>query len=174
MATIVENNVAHIVQRINVIWGKKPGKKTLQKLIFLMEEKGVALGFDYGLHFYGPYSRAVEAVTDFLSAEGIIEFDYSGQSHSMSVNNEEFQVMPSELSCEQQELIDELIEKFNGSSPSELELLTTAIYAYNHLEDKSGESVVKGVQKIKGEKYSREQIQSTMRELPYFGKSLLQ
>ena len=54
--TKVSNNVAYIIKRINEEWGKKPGKKILQKMVFLIEEKGIDLGYEYGLHFYGPYN----------------------------------------------------------------------------------------------------------------------
>ena len=51
---IIADNAAHIVKRINDIWGKKPGKKTLQKLVYLIQQKGINLNYDYGIHFYGP------------------------------------------------------------------------------------------------------------------------
>lgn len=173
MMTNISNNAAYIIKRINEIWEKEPGKKTLQKIVFLIEQKGIDLGYEYGLHFYGPYSGTLDAVTTFLSADGVIEFDYSGYSHLMSINEENFTVGPDGLSNEQRKTIDELIEYFRGWSPSELELLTTAIYAYNHLEDKSKTSIINGVQKIKGLKYSKEQIQHSLKELAYFNKPIL-
>ena len=168
--TGISNNAAYIIKRINDIWDEKPGKKTLQKIVFLIEKKGVNLGYDYGLHFYGPYSGALDAATAFLSADGVIEFDYSGYSHLMSIDEESFIVEPKGLSAEQLSQIDELIERFKGQSPSELELLTTAIYAYDHLDNKSKESIISGVQKIKGSKYSVEHIQRSLKNLEYFGK----
>ncbi|RCX08904.1 hypothetical protein DFR58_14015 [Anaerobacterium chartisolvens] len=168
--TGILNNAAYIIKRINDIWGEKPGKKTLQKMVFLIEQKGINLGYDYGLHFYGPYSGALDAAATFLSTDGVIEFDYSGYSHLMSIDEKNFAVEADGLSVEQVRQIDELIERFKGQSPSELELLTTAIYAYDHLENKSKESVISGVQKIKGQKYSIDQIQRSLKNFKYFGK----
>ena len=37
-----------------------PCKKTLQKIVFLIEAKHVNIGCDYGIHFYGPYSADPE------------------------------------------------------------------------------------------------------------------
>lgn len=171
--TTITNNAAYIIKKINDLWGEKPGKKTLQKMVFLIEQKGVDLGYEYGLHFYGPYSGALDATTTFLSADGVIEFDYSGYSHLMSINETHFTVKHDGLSSEQQKTVDELIKNFKGQSPSELELLTTAIYAYDHLEDKSKENIIKGVQKIKGSKYSKEQIQLSLEKFSYFNKPIL-
>ncbi len=168
----ISNNAAYVVKRINDIWNEKPGKKTLQKLVFLIEQKGINLGYDYELHFYGPYSGTLDAITTFLSSDGVINFDYSGYSHLMSVNEENFNVSPEGLSSEQKSTIDDLIKHFCGQSPSELELLTTAIYAYNHLEDKLKENVIGGVQKIKGSKYSKEQILRSLEHFAYFEKSI--
>ncbi len=171
--TSISNNAAYVIKRINDIWGEKPGKKILQKMIYLIEQKGIDLGYEYGLHFYGPYSAILDAATTFLSADGVIEFDYSGLSHLMSIDEKNFFVKPNGLSTEQLKEIDVLIEHFQGQSPSELELLTTAIYAYDHLENKSKESIINGVQKIKGLKYSKEQIQHSLDDLEYFNIKLL-
>ena len=170
MKTNISDNAAYIIKRIKDITGKPPGKKTLQKLVFLIEQKGINLDYDYGLHFYGPYSRILDNTTTYLSADGVIDFDYSGYSHTMSIDEDKFNVEPKGLSEEQLEEIDELIERFQGQSPSELELLTTAIYAYNNLKDKSKESIINGVQKIKGQKYSVEQIQCSLEKFKYFNK----
>jgi hypothetical protein len=57
-------------------------------------------------------------------------------------------------------------------TPSELELLTTAMYAYDHLEDKSKANIISGVQKIKGSKYSRELIQRSLENFAYFNQPI--
>lgn len=170
--TEVSNNVAYIIKRINDVWSKKPGKKILQKMVFLIEEKVINLGYEYGLHFYGPYSATLDLDSKFLHADGVIAIDYSGPSHLMEINEKGFEVHSDGLSSKQQEEIDELLKRFQGQSPSELELLTTAIYAYNHLEDKSKENIIGGVKKIKGSKYSREQIEEALKELAYFEKNI--
>ena len=166
----VSNNAAYIIKRINDIWEEKPCKKALQKMVFLIEQKGIELGFDYGLHFYGPYSSLLDATTTFLSADGVIEFDYSGYSHLMSIDEKNFSLKPEGLSDQQINEIDNIIKHFKGNSASELELLTTAIYAYDHLDDKSLESVIKGVQKIKGAKYTEGHIKSSLENLTYFNR----
>ena len=165
-----ENNAAYIIKRINEIRGERPGKKVLQKMVFLMIEKGVPLNYDFGLHFYGPYSSPLNTETDFLYADGIIKIDYSGNSHKMEVD-ESVEVSSCGLTDEQKNNIDDVIEKFKDMSPSNLELLTTAIYAYNLLEDKSEESIINGVVKIKGTKYSTDDIRRSFKYFSFFNKS---
>ncbi len=97
MMASISNNAAYIIKRINDIWGEKPSKKTVQKIAFLIEQKDIDLGYEYGLHFYSPYSRTLDAATTFLSADGIIELDYSGYSHLMSINKN-FIIEPDGLS----------------------------------------------------------------------------
>lgn len=164
---LIKNDVAYIIKRTNEIRDEKPGKKMLQKMVFLIKHKGIDLDYDYGLHFYGPYCVALDSETSSLSADGVILFDYSGCSHLMSVN-EEFTIQSEKLSDEQEKRIDDLVIYFKKWTPSDLELLTTAMYVYEHLEDKSKSSVIKGVEKIKGSKYSREKIEETIKSFSYF------
>lgn len=162
----IKNSIAFVIDNINKISHESPGKKTLQKIVFLIEKKGINLNCEYGLHFYGPYSATLDAQTSLLDDFGVIDFDYSGLSHRMKVN--EKCDIESELSTEQEDIVLELIERFKDRTPSELELLTTAIYAYENLEDKSKLSVINGVKKIKGNKYSEEQIKMAFDDFEYF------
>lgn len=162
------NNAAYVVSKINEFWQEKPGKKILQKIVYLIEQKGVKLGFEYELHFYGPYSSLLDEQIIFLSAEGIIEVEHSGLSHLLSVHDS-FQAIPEDISSNQMQKIEEVINHFKGKTPYELELLTTAIYAYNHLQGKSRNDVINGVKRIKGDKYSTDKINTTLEEFDFFG-----
>ena len=166
------DNVAYVIGRIKELWGEKPGKKALQKVVFLIQQKGVDLGYDYGLHFYGPYSAALDERTRFLSADGVVLFRYAGYHHLIGLNTDKYVVEPEELSSGELALVDEVIRRFQGRSASELELLTTAIYVYDHLVDRSKSEIIAGVQKIKGTKYSEEEIEAALDEFPYFGKHI--
>lgn len=170
MINKIDNNVAYIIKRINELGKIDPGKKVLQKMIFLMVEKGIPLNYEYGLHFYGPYCASLSIVTDYLHADGIIRINYTGNTHEMTLNDN-IDAAPIGLTPEHLQAIDDVIDNFVKMSPSELELLTTAIYAHTHLEDKSKKSVVGGVQKIKGEKYAPDMIYNSLNYFEYFEKS---
>ena len=59
----------------------RPVKKALQKTVFLIEQKGVSLGYDYVLHFYGPYCAELDQETAQLRTNGIIKFEYGQFGH---------------------------------------------------------------------------------------------
>jgi uncharacterized protein YwgA len=166
----MKNNVAYIIQKIGALYEGVPGKKALQKLVFLMQKKGLDLGYDYGLHFYGPYSGSLDAETMSLCMDGVVDIDYSGYSHKLSVNDR-YEAL-SALTPEEERTVDEVIGRYKAYKPAELELLTTAIYAYEHLREKSRANVMAGVKKIKGEKFSDAEIEEAMREFSYFGIKL--
>jgi len=166
----MQSNVAFIIKNIQSISGDCPGKKTLQKLVFLIEQKGIDLGCEYGLHFYGPYSAVLDAAASSLDEEGIISFDYSGYSHRMSVNPD--WDIKSEVSEDQEKTISDVLTRYKDWNPSKLELLTTAIYAYDNLQEKTRESVIGGVKKIKGSKYSQDEINNVIQEFSYFNKEI--
>lgn len=166
------NNVAYIIKEISSITGHSPVKKALQKTVFLLETKGVDLGFDYTLHFYGPYCAELDHETTRLSSEGIIKFDYSRYGHKMSVSEEAIKTLETNLPSECLRTLKEVISRYKSKTPSDLELLTTAIYAHEYINAETKADVIETVKKIKGEKYNDTEIQWALEEFPYFGVSL--
>lgn len=162
------NNVAYIISRICTITGHSPVKKALQKTIYLLEEKGVQLGFDYVLHFYGPYCAELDDETKRLSSEGVIHFEYCRYGHKIKIDPEYEASLETDLSEPYPTLIQRVIERYKDKSPSELELLTTAIYAYKHTDGKTRDGVAANVKKIKGKKYGDQEIAWALNEFPYF------
>lgn len=157
-ASIMINSAA-IVSIIKKLTTKKsaPCKKTLQKIIFLIEAKHIDLGCDYGIHFYGPYSSDLDFAIRELNDEGILNIEYTAMEHNISV------VDDSAIDDYQNEIVDKVIEEFGADSPSELELLATALYVYIQIRDQS--KVKDGVIKIKGAKYSSQRIDKAILRL---------
>ncbi|MCL1883664.1 MAG: Panacea domain-containing protein [Defluviitaleaceae bacterium] len=170
MMSKIENSTAYVIKRIKTLKGENPGKKALQKLVFLMVEKGIPLNYEFGIHFYGPYCDSLSMEINSLRAYDVVNIVESGYSHKINVNDS-IEILPSGLTDEHIQAVDDVIIKFKNMSPSDLELLTTAIYAYNHLEDKSKESVTAGVKKIKGEKYPDDKIRLSLNDFAYFNKA---
>lgn len=141
-------------------------------MVYLLEQKGINLGFNYILHFYGSYCAELDQETARLSYEGILHFDYSGYGHKMSIDSN-YKITPeNNLSSQNLDTIQELIKRYKDKSPSDLELLTTAIYAYEHIESKTKNEVIKNIKKIKGEKNNNQEIMWAINEFPYFEISL--
>ena len=60
---------------------QEPGKKMVQKLLYLMERKGIKLNLNYAIHFYGPYSSALDDALHALEAQGVINITVDHLTH---------------------------------------------------------------------------------------------
>ena len=159
------NNHA-IINIVNRITEKNspPCKKTLQKIVFLIQAKQIDLGCDYGIHFYGPYSADLDFAVRELSDEGILRINYTPMEHLISVADTSI----LELEPYSDATVNEVIDEFAKDTPSELELLATSLYVY--LQTKKDVSAVKpGVMKIKGSKYSEKRIDAAIDRLARTG-----
>ena len=163
----MNDNIAYVIGTIESLTGQPPVKKMLQKIVYLLEEKGVDLNCNYTLHFYGPYSARLDAKTLELSSEGAIAFDYSGYGHKMSIE-QNYEVEPS-LTKDELTIIESVISRYKEKTPSDLELLTTTIYAKKYTDAKSKDDIINNVKIIKGNKYPDTEIEWAIKEFPYFG-----
>ena len=158
---MVDNNaIVNVISRITKNNGA-PCKKTLQKIVFLIEAKKIELGCDYGIHFYGPYSADLDFAVRELNDEGILKLDYTPMEHLISVTDDS--LGDGDVGAEANAVIDE----FSKESPSELELLATALYVYLQVRDVTR---IRGeVIKIKGSKYSNSRIDKAIEHLKASG-----
>lgn len=156
------NNTAitYIVKKISDINGA-PCKKTLQKMVFLIEKKNIDLGCRYGIHFYGPYSADLDFAVRELCDEGVLEIQYTPLEHRITVSDE------AKKNEYHNDMIDEIIAEFAKDTASELELLATALYVYQTDNNKS--EVLPRVIKIKGTKYSNQRINNAIQRLEHTG-----
>lgn len=138
----------------------EPGKKMLQKLMYLMERKGVNLNLNYTIHFFGPYSSKLDDVVHILESKDIISIDTSGKTHKISMNGMESNKY--EYTDEEKEIVEFVLSKFSYKTALELEALTTIDYVFENLleETKTDEDIIEGVIKIKGSKFKRDFLQS--------------
>ena len=136
----------------------EPCKKMLQKIVFLIEEKNLDLGCDYTIHFYGPYSADLDYAVRKLSDEDILKIDYTPTAHLISIKDRNF------IQGYSSKLIEEVVKEFSHNTPNELELITTALYAYKQLNNNVAK-IKENVIKIKGNKYSNEKIDKAIERL---------
>lgn len=148
--------VVKIISDLTSIKGE-PCKKTLQKIVFLVEAKGIDLGCDYGIHFYGPYSSDLDFAIRELCDEGVLSIQYTPLEHKIHVEDH---TMGAQYNNEK---VSEIVSEFGKDTASELELLATALYVY--LKGRDIEKVTLGVKKIKGEKYSDQRISEAVNRL---------
>lgn len=154
---MVNNNaIVSVIDKITEVNGA-PCKKTLQKIVFLIEAKNISLGCDYGIHFYGPYSADLDFAVRKLCDEGVLKIDYTPLDHLISVLNR------SAVEAYSNDTVNEVITSFGKESPSELELIATALYVYISLNKK--EKIKDCVKKLKGDKYSDSRIDAAITKL---------
>ena len=148
--------IVSVIEKITEINGT-PCKKTLQKIVFLIEAKHVNLGCDYGIHFYGPYSADLDFAVRELCDEGVLKIDYTPMDHKISVINR------SAVSSYSNDTVNEVVSSFAKETPSELELIATALYVFICSKDK--DKIKAGVKKLKGTEYPDSRIDAAVNKL---------
>lgn len=140
------------------IQNKPPCKKAIQKMVYLIQEAGENIGFDYRIHFYGPYSSDLDAEMRYLCGRGDLTMEETDQGHLLSVSDIS---EASEISFGAQHVIS----NFSSEKPTQLELLSTALYVQRALQNPNDEDIIAGVTKLKGQKYSKSQIEYSISDL---------
>lgn len=168
----MKNNVAYIIEQFDNITGHSPVKKELQKTVFLIERKGVGLGFTYMLHFYGPYCAELDHATVVLNSDGVINFTYEQYGHRISIADKTKNIESDNLTEIQKQVIKEVISRYKNMPASFLELLTTAIYVYDYAGAKTRKAIIDNVKRIKGVKFNDSEINTAINEFSYFDISV--
>lgn len=149
---------------------KPPSKKALQKLVYLIQEKGVNLGYPYCIHYYGPYSSLLDYSIQSLERIGIIQLKRSGMASLIIPENNQDLVSEEEevsnLTGKDTEIIKSTLEKFANKSPRELELITTTDFVAKDIFRKNGyvdeTKILNGVIRIKNTKFSQQEIKNAI------------
>lgn len=144
-----------------------PGKKVLQKLVYLIEKKGLDLGYDYAIHYYGPYCAKLDDAVHSLEMQSLVSIKPERMSHKIylaGMGTENYA-----LSSGTEKLIDEVLKVFASMSAHDLELLTTTDFVARELFRRqntcTAQDIVEGVRTIKGEKFSSEKISEAIAQL---------
>ncbi len=148
---------------------QEPGKKMVQKLLYLMERKGIKLNLNYAIHFYGPYSSALDDALHALEAQGVINITVDHLTHRIRpVSENKF---PQVLSPEEKEKVFDILNHFGKKSASELEALTTLDYVAHTLLEDNGDSeqIIRDVLKIKSKKFTADYLRQELEILKGHG-----
>jgi len=149
------------------------GKKKLQKLLyFLQEAEGEPLGFDYRMHYYGPYSPTLDSRVRALSHAGLVESSTSGEgTSSFSIAKD-----VAESLAGRHEPLDEKIgrvdSRLGGQTPNTIELLGTIHFLVSgcgRVDEGRIGTLVDQIRAWKGSKYTRTQIIDGVKRLQEWG-----
>lgn len=144
---------AAIISQVCEKSGQAPGKKMVQKLMYLVERSGVELDLNYSIHFYGPYSAKLDNMLHILENKNIIQIDTTKPTHYIKMQR---RLEDKRLEDMEQEKVTYILERFIKMTASELEAITTIDYTANNLvpEKATDEQIINEVKKIKGNKFS--------------------
>lgn len=156
--------VLEIVSRLTELSGA-PCKKKVQKIVYLLEEGSEYLGFDYKLHIYGPYSEDLDYTICGLKASHTLDVIYGNKGHILKCKKKvEFKNISEDM--------ERVFQNFGGKTSRQLELITTTLFAERHINDKSDGNIMHAVKKVKGSKFSLNQIKTAitlLQETGYIG-----
>lgn len=152
------------------------GKKMLQKLLYLIERKGVGLNLNYSIHFFGPYSSKLDELIHLFESEDIIEIDASGTTHKINMSKiipEEYMDITEhyELSPDDEEKVNFVLGNFIEKSAYELEAITTLDYVATFMArgTLSDTYIIEEVKRIKGSKFKDDYLKYQLEILKQYG-----
>ncbi|TEB08179.1 hypothetical protein Psch_01734 [Pelotomaculum schinkii] len=155
------NNLRRYIKTLESICeDRKLGKKAVQKLMYLIERKGVEFDLGYNIHFFGPYSAKLDNILHRLESDEVIEIDTTGRTHTISVMDSS-RCEGEELSSEDKKTVEYVISRFGNKTAFELEGIATLDYVACNLvgsEGKSDIDIINGVKRIKGTKFNNSQL----------------
>lgn len=134
----------------------------MQKLVYLIEKKGVDLGYDFSIHYYGPYSSALDDSIHAMQLQGIVEIIHDGMNHRICLTDLSDIIENDTFSPADEQIIQSVLEAFGSMTAFELELITTTDFVARELCKTLGnctnDDIIEGVRKIKGDKFTNEKI----------------
>lgn len=145
----------------------EPGKKMLQKLMYLIDRKDVNLGLNYSIHFYGPYSSKLDNTLHRLESYDMVRIDTNRSTHTIHLGDASIDGV---LEQDIQEKVDFVLENFSTKTALELEAITTVDYVATMLlkGHATDEQVIEKVKRIKGSKFTSEYLQDSLEILKKF------
>ena len=147
--------IRHIVDKL-----KDVGKIRIQKLVYFLQYIfNVPLGYDYKMHYYGPYSDELNDDLIFmdLNKHVEVEADPSGYGYHIIPGSEVVTTI-DEIIKKYSNQMDQCLESFVNFSPHKLEILST-LHFVKHIAGVSDEDKV---------------IEKTAMLKPLFPKSLIE
>ena len=140
------------------------GKKKLKKFMYLIERKGVNLGLNYSIHYFGPYSSKLDNTMHILESDDKIVINTSRITHTIHLGEEPIE---GNLEDNEQEAVNFVLSKFKDKSAYDLEAITTLDYVATEMLNGEGsdEQIIDKVKQIKGTKFTKEHLESNLKLL---------
>jgi uncharacterized protein YwgA len=161
MELMSENDLQllNIISRIVTLRRKRTSTKTIQKLIYLVQEAGCSLGFDfdYSINYYGPFSEGLNFELYKLDCQGYIQTDIS----PMWITGTAVDDSQTPLD----EVADKIIKEFVRYTDEKLEQYATILYVTRGKQKVTWTQTINAVKRIKGKKYSNAVIAQAINKM---------
>lgn len=146
----------------------EPGKKMLQKLMYLIDRNGLNLDLNYSIHYFGPYSSKLDSTMHTLESYDKLNIDTSGSTHIIRLGDV---AIEGTLEQPDQQKVDFVMENFSKKSAHELEAITTIDYVAAVMLKRQGSDheIINKVKQIKGSKFSQEYLSDCLNTLKHSG-----
>ena len=154
-----EQLLLSIIENINLVNGHYPGKKELQKTVYLLQKKGLGLKYAYRFYFYGPYSDALDEDVQRLAIQGILGIQQDEYTHRVTLSSRASNMLSTK--GKERDLIYNTINDLRQISPAHLELMATIVFLFDNKmipDNHSEAAVVKKVHDVKANKYGNDEI----------------
>lgn len=129
-----------ILKLIDLFDAKIKGRKRLQKLSYIMKDKGYPIPQDFIYYHYGPYSRELSATIAELVSFGLLNETQTPQVYEYGLTEEgkEFINLLEEKNfvekIELNEKLKNVIKSVKDQDPSLLELVSTILFLQDYGE----------------------------------------
>jgi hypothetical protein len=157
MAHESNQDLLSIIGNLEEFRDKYTSKKTIQKLVYLIQEAGHDVGFDYSMTFYGPYSGGLDYALYELENDEMIRSNFTPEQTWITCIAPELPPLDT--------LADKVIAEYGRYPNDMLEQYTTVLYVIRESQGKSKEEILGAVKRIKGEKYSSMDITRAIAKL---------
>lgn len=146
--------VAYIVNRL----GKINGKKALQKIVYFAS-KIVGLDYHYKMYWYGPFSKELAELLDYLMIQGLVKIEEQNRGVKIEFNFNDNSIrmldeLKKNLSEDEQNKVDSLLKKLSDLTPRELELLATLDFIRTDIGIRDEEEESSILKNLKGNKFN--------------------
>jgi uncharacterized protein YwgA len=158
--------IQYLVGKLSVV-----GKVKIQKVIYFLQKAcGVDLGYEFFMHYYGPYSPELNDTLQGMKTEGLLKFSlfiyssYYGYNIELGEKASKTVQLPTHI----REKADKIIGLFNTNDAQKMELLSSIHFVRAILKEQrkpsDKKSVVKEVNLLKP-KFEQEKIAEAYEEL---------
>ena len=163
------NGRISVICRIVDLSKKAPGKTSIQKMVyFLQEGLSLPLGYYFKMHYYGPYSEKLDRNLAVADAMGHVDITLNPDGFGYSISLGEYYVDDAEHSFHMDDDAVNMIRRLSDLPLLDLELWATVHFIQRLRPTWAREKVVDTVRRVKP-KFTAERIDTAYQNIVDMG-----